>query len=143
MLLMIAFMAQDLSKLPPELLFVAVLVLAAERSWKAYQTHQGEDSKDRRTWEERLREDFKKEIDAAVAKSEVHCEDKIESIRYGMQKEIDALKDQLIRALAELSDAKSWEQRAWQMRELALVAGVDRGKIDSGWLRHGDIPHTE
>lgn len=139
----IRLLAQDLGeigKLPPGLLFAVIVLYALERMYKAWQTHSATGSKDRRTWEERLREDFQKQIDTAVEKSEVHCEDKIEGIRYGMQKEIDALKDQLERALAELSSAKSWEQRAWQMRELALTAGTERSEIDKAWLIHIGVP---
>ena len=134
--------AQDLSSLPPELLFIVVIVFVIERSWKAWQDHQSGDSKDRRTWEERLRDDFKKEIDEAVQKSEVHCSQTIETIKNSMEREIDALKEQLVRALAELSNAKAWEQRAWQMKVIALTAGVDQAIIDSAWLTEVENPRS-
>lgn len=133
-----------LESLPPELLFLAFAILAAERLWKAHterrdktsaaqaQAAKEKDGADR-SWQDEMRDDFTRQLNTAILKSDADCAAKMELIRSGMQSEIDGLKNRQAELLLSLTDAGRWEHRYWRARERAIAAGVPASEMDELW----------
>lgn len=126
-----------LAELPLTLAILVILAIAARWGWGEVQAS----SRAARTWESELRSGldatWQARLDAAVAVSERHCDNRLDLIeardavdREATRREIEGLRDQVTRLLGEVSSAQSWQRLAWWLHSELARSGADMGPID-------------